>query len=220
MSLLPVLMPLLARLRCLFDLDAQPTVIDAHLERGGLGALVRERPGLRVPGAFDGFEVACQELLRDCDPRNAHRHELAARLARTLGEPIDTGIPGLDRMSPDAACIAEAGAPRLVALGVDRRHADSIVAVAHSVANGTLRLELGSDIAATRRVLSEIGGISHRLATMIVMRALHWPDAFPASDRALQRAAGLSDPHALRTAAEPWRPWRAYAATHLWLHRR
>lgn len=218
-SLLPVLMPLLGRLRRLFDLDAQPTVIDEHLERGGLGALVRARPGVRVPGAFEGFDAACRELLRDAASGSPRGRRLAARIARTLGEPVDTQFPGLDRLAPDPARIAEAGAPYLVTLGVERSNADAIVAVARGLEDGTLRLGPGSDVVATRLALTEIG-VSHRLATMIVMRALHWPDAFPVSDRSLQRAAGLSDPCALRTAAEPWRPWRAYAATHLWLRQR
>jgi AraC family transcriptional regulator of adaptative response / DNA-3-methyladenine glycosylase II len=89
--------------------------------------------------------------------------------------------------------------------------------VARAVADGTLRLEPGRDVLATRRALMEIAGIGDRLATTIVMRALYWPDAFPASDRVLQRAAGTSSPGALRARAEAWRPWRAYAALHLWL---
>jgi AraC family transcriptional regulator of adaptative response / DNA-3-methyladenine glycosylase II len=71
---------------------------------------------------------------------------------------------------------------------------------------------------ATHRALLEMEGVGERLATMIVMRALYWPDAFPASDPALQRAAGASSRSALRAMAERWRPWRAYAAQHLWLH--
>jgi AraC family transcriptional regulator of adaptative response / DNA-3-methyladenine glycosylase II len=86
------------------------------------------------------------------------------------------------------------------------------------VADGRLRLEPGSDVSATRRALMGIDGIGDRLATSIVMRALCWPDAFPASDRALQRAAGVSNPDRLRARAEKWRPWRAYAALHLWLN--
>ena len=74
------------------------------------------------------------------------------------------------------------------------------------------------DPGATHRALLEMEGVGERLATMIVMRALYWPDAFPASDPALQRAAGASSRTALRAMAERWRPWRAYAAQHLWLH--
>jgi AraC family transcriptional regulator of adaptative response / DNA-3-methyladenine glycosylase II len=85
------------------------------------------------------------------------------------------------------------------------------------VADGSLRLEPGSDVVATRQALRAIDGIGDQLATLIEMRALSWPDAFPATDRALQRALGVSGTHPLREQAERWRPWRAYAALHLWL---
>jgi AraC family transcriptional regulator, regulatory protein of adaptative response / DNA-3-methyladenine glycosylase II len=204
-SLLPVLMPLLARLRQLFDLDAQPAVVDAHLERGGLAALVRRRRGVRLPGALDGFEVGFRILLGD-----------AGRAAAALGEPIDTEFPALQRLMPGAERVADAGAQGLVALGVPRRRAEVILAFARAVADGTLRLDPGNDVAETHRALMEIG-IEEQLATTIVMRALYWPDAFPASDRALQDAVGAASPRALRARAEKWRPWRAYAALHLWL---
>jgi AraC family transcriptional regulator of adaptative response / DNA-3-methyladenine glycosylase II len=214
-SLLPVLMPLLARLRHLFDLDAEPTVVDAYLERSGLGRLVRRRPGVRIPGALDGFEVAFRTLLRggsaraSCDP--------VPRVVRALGEPLDTGIPALSRLAPTAERVVEAGVSRLTALGVPRRRAAAVTAVARSLIEGTLRLEPGSDVTEAHRALLEFDGIGERLATTIVVHALHWPDAFTASDGPLRRAAGASSPGALRARAEEWRPWRAYAALHLWL---
>jgi AraC family transcriptional regulator, regulatory protein of adaptative response / DNA-3-methyladenine glycosylase II len=216
-SLLPVLMPLLARLRHFFDLDAQPTMVDAHLERGGLAALVRRRRGVRLPGALDGFEVALRTLLRGRTASEAATRELAGRVARALGEPLETGIPGLDRLAPTADRVADAGAAGLLAAGVPRRRAEAILALARAVAGGTLGLEPGNDVAETQRALRETTGIDERLATTIVMRALYWPDAFPATDPALQRAAGAASPRSLLARAEPWRPWRAYAALHLWL---
>jgi len=207
-SLLPVLMPLLARLRQLFDLDAQPTVVDAHLERAGLAALVRRHRGVRLPGALDGFEIGFRTLLGD--------GELAGRAARALGEPLEAGFPALHLLAPDAERVIAAGASGLAVLGVPRRRAEVILAFARAVAAGALRLEPGNDMAETQRAL-EKAGVDERLATIIVMRALYWPDAFPASDRALQQAAGVASPRALRARAEKWRPWRAYAALHLWL---
>ncbi|MFL6259689.1 MAG: DNA-3-methyladenine glycosylase 2 family protein [Thermoanaerobaculia bacterium] len=203
-SLLPVLMPLLARLRQLFDLDAQPAVVDAHLERGGL---TLQRRGVRLPGALDGFEVGFRTLLGARD--------LAGRVAAALGEPVDTGYPALDRLAPDAGRLAEVETSSLVELGVARRRAEVLLAFACAVVEGTLRLDPGGDVAETHRALMEITGIGERLATTIVTRALYWPDAFPLSDRALQDAAGASTPRALRARAETWRPWRAYAALHL-----
>lgn len=217
-SLLPVLMPLLARLRQLFDLDAEPTVVDAHLEQGGLGSLVRRRPGIRIPGALDGFEAAFRALLWDLTTPEAVAAEVARRVVSALGEPLDIGIPELTRLAPSAARVADAGPSRLAALGVSRPRADIITAVARAVADGRLKLDPGGNVAAARRALREIDGIGGRLATAIVMLAMHWPDAFPAGDRALQRSAGAPNSRALRALAERWRPWRAYAALHLWLH--
>jgi AraC family transcriptional regulator of adaptative response / DNA-3-methyladenine glycosylase II len=217
-SLLPVLMPLLARLRQLFDLDAEPTVVDTHLEQGGLGSLVRERPGIRIPGALDGFEVAFRALLWDSANSSAIAAELARGAVSALGEPIAIGIPQLTRLAPSAARVAEAGPARLVDLGVPRAHAAAITAVARAVVDGSLRLAPGESVTAARRALGQIEGVSGRLATALVLRAMHWPDAFPASDRALQRAAGASGSGALLARSEAWRPWRAYAALHLWLH--
>jgi len=201
----PALMPLLARLRQFFDLDAQPTAVDAHLAQTGLGDLVRARPGLRIPCAVDGFEIALHAL------SGAQAH----RVVRALGEPFDTGIPALTHIAPGAARVAEAGARRLATLGVPARRADALATVARLVAEGGVRLEPGSDVGTTYRALAEIDGVGDRLATTIVVRALSWPDAFPASDRALQRAAGVSSAHALLALAERWRPWRGYAALHL-----
>jgi AraC family transcriptional regulator of adaptative response / DNA-3-methyladenine glycosylase II len=209
-SLLPVLMPLLARLRHLFDLDAEPTAVDTHLHATGLGALVARCPGLRIPGAVGGFDAVFRIILG---------RRWGAPVAAALGEPIETGVPGLDRLMPEAEAAAAAGAGRLEALGVPGRRAEVLTAVARALASGAIRLEPGSDVAAAQRSLLALGGVGERLATTIVMHALHWPDAFPACDRALQRAAGASTSAELRTRAEAWRPWRAYAATHLRLVR-
>jgi AraC family transcriptional regulator of adaptative response / DNA-3-methyladenine glycosylase II len=214
-ALLPVLMPLLARLRHLFDLDAEPAVIDTSLERSGLGQLVRRRPGVRIPGAVDGFEVVLRVLLSGRSV-GASR-DLAQRVVVALGEPFDSGIPALNRFAPEARRVVEAGTSALTQLGVPRRRADAIVSLARALLDGTLRLEPGSDVTVAHHALLEIAGIGERLATAIVMHALHWPDAFPASDALLLRQSGAASPGALRARAEKWRPWRAYAAQHLWL---
>ncbi len=179
-SLLPVLMPLIAGLRRLFDLDAEPAVVDAHLANEGLAAEVAENPGVRLPGAIDGLEVAIQILLRG---------------QGGLGDPIDTGVPGLTHLPPRAKQVTGTRVPK--------RCAETVAKLARAVASGELRLEPGSDVAATRRALLDLGGIGERLATLIVMRALYWPDAFHTQDRGLLARA------------EAWRPWRAYAALHL-----
>ena len=213
-SLLPVLMPLLARLRRYFDLDADPTMVDAHLTQGGLGRLVAERPGIRIPGALDGFESVLRAVLAE-SPVAEHA---GSSFVSALGDAVTTGVPGLTHLVPAPERVAAVGEAGLVALGLSPRQAAVLAAVARAMANGSLRLEAGGDVSAARRALMEIAGVDGTLATTIVMRALYWPDAFPASDALLQRAAGLSSPRTLDALSERWRPWRAYAAHHLWLH--
>jgi AraC family transcriptional regulator of adaptative response / DNA-3-methyladenine glycosylase II len=187
-SLVPAIMPLLARLRYQFDLDAEPAVIDGHLAQGSLSALVARRPGVRIPGAFDGFDVALRAILRG-RARGSRvggaSDDLPARVAAALGEPIATGIPLLSRLAPTAARVADAGVGRLQALGVPRRRAIAAITVAQQVADRKLLLSPGSDPIATRRLLTEIDGIGDQLAIVIVMRALSWPDALPVADTTL-----------------------------------
>lgn len=216
-SLLAVLRPLLARLRRLFDLDADPRVVDAHLEEGGLGGSVRDFPGVRVPGAVDGFQIAVSEVL--LHGRRSEGRRNAVRVVREFGDRIDTGLRGVDRLPPPPQRIIDAGAAELAGLGVPAAVARSLVALARCVLSGDLRLEPGGDVGQTRRVLIHCCGMGPAVATAIVARALHWPDAFSASNRVLQRAAGVEDAVALHVLAERWRPWRAYAACHLALER-
>jgi AraC family transcriptional regulator of adaptative response / DNA-3-methyladenine glycosylase II len=214
-TLVPALMPLLARLRQLFDLDAEPAMIDADLSRGGLGELVRHRPGLRLPGALDGFDAVLVALLSPARS-GAGATGALARVVNALGDSFDGGHPGLTKLMPTADRVAAAGAAELAALGVAPRTARGLAAIASLLSSETLRLEPGSDVAAGRRALRDVDGVSERAATIILMRALHWPDAFPETDRRLQAAARVSTPGALAAAAERWQPWRAYAAQHLW----
>jgi AraC family transcriptional regulator, regulatory protein of adaptative response / DNA-3-methyladenine glycosylase II len=219
-SLVPVMMPLLARLRQVFDLDADPTSIDAHLLQDDLGTLVARHPGVRIPGAFEGFDVALRTILRgDAGGRRAGdpSSDPATRVAEVLGEPIDTGIPSLSRLPPTAHRLAHSGSARLEALGVPRQRANAAIAVARLVADRKLVLTPGSDALAIRKTLAEIDGIGDQLATVIVMRALSWPDVLPTTDPALQSVTGVSSASELHALAEKWRPWRSYAALHLWL---
>jgi AraC family transcriptional regulator of adaptative response / DNA-3-methyladenine glycosylase II len=212
-SFLPVLMPLLARLRRYFDLDAEPTMVDAHLTQGGLGPLVEARSGVRVPGALDGFEAVLRAILAE-----SPEAECAARsLVSALGEVITSDVPELTHLLPTPVRVANAGEAGLVALGLPARVAAVLSAIARAMVDGRIRLDGGVNVSAARRALMEIEGVDGRLATMIVMRALYWPDAFPASDALLQRAAGLSSSRGLDALSERWRPWRAYAAHHFWL---
>ncbi|HST07404.1 MAG TPA: AlkA N-terminal domain-containing protein, partial [Gemmatimonadaceae bacterium] len=218
-SLVPVLMPLLARLRQLFDLDAQPTLIDAHLARGPLRALVARRPGIRIPGALDGFDMALRSILRgytlSAGADNVS-NILPGTVAEALGDEIQTGIPSLTRLAPTPAAVVDAGVERLEALGVPRRRAAAAVAVAGLIADRKLQLTPGSDPINAHGLLTG-AGVDDQLARVIVMRGLSWPDALPVTDRRLQRAAGVSTAGELDLRSEDWSPWRTYAALQLWL---
>jgi AraC family transcriptional regulator of adaptative response / DNA-3-methyladenine glycosylase II len=223
-----VLVPLIARLRSLLDLDADPSAIAAHLSGDPtLGALVARRPGLRVPGAVDGFELALRTVLgQQVSVRGATT--LAGRLARLVAEPLPaaatarTGTPQvpLTHLPVTAERLADADPALVAGIGLPRMRATCIVALARAVAAGELPMLSGDvpvgDPAMHMRRLMEVPGIGTWTATYIAMRALRWPDAFPEGDLALRNAMGGLSPARLRTVAERWRPWRAYAAQHLW----
>src|SRR6185503_17410313 len=105
--------------------------------------------------------------------------------------------------------------PFLIELGVPHRQAEALAALASAVAQSRLRLEPGADVSFTLHALEQTPGVNARTAAAIAMRALHWPDAFPSTDRSLQRAAGATTARELLRIAERWRPWRGYAAAHL-----
>lgn len=212
-SLLPVLMPLLARLRNLFDLDAQPALVDQHLAATGFAEQVERRPGIRVAGSLDGFEAAFRVLLREGVRQGGN--ELAGRVMAELGEPLATGFAGLICLAPSAEKVVQYGPAGLTRLGVPAAAAETLVALAREVASGRIKLEPHRDLTATYQALLAIEGMSKQSATTIVMRSLTWPDAFNAADPALQAATGESTVAGLNAKAEQWRPWRAYAAQHL-----
>jgi AraC family transcriptional regulator of adaptative response / DNA-3-methyladenine glycosylase II len=218
-SLVPSLMQLLARLRQLFDLDADPATIDGQLAQGGLGAQVAITPGIRIPGAIDGFDIALRVLLRGRILPALAADDIAERVTRATGEPIETGDARLTHLVPSAARMAEVRSRRLRELGVPKRRAEAIIALARLVTSGTIKLEPGSDVIATRRALMEIDGVGDRIASYIVMRTLSWPDAFPFACGAMAHAVSAPSAHAFRALSQRWRPWRAYAAMQL-LHSR
>ena len=145
---------------------------------------------------------------------------LATRLVQQLGEPIDTPIPALNRLFPTPAALAAASGDMLGQLGIVRQRQAAIRALANAVANEGLQLHGGVDVPATLAVLQAMPGIGDWTAQYIAMRALRWPDAFPAGDVALHKAlglAGVDSParHAL-AASQAWQPWRSYAVIRAW----
>jgi AraC family transcriptional regulator of adaptative response / DNA-3-methyladenine glycosylase II len=209
-SLAPVVLPILARVKRLFDLNAEPRQIAAHL-----GPLAEAHPGLRVPGAFDGFETAVRAILgQQVSVRAAAT--LAGRFAAAFGEPIQTPYPALNRLPPTALRIAATEMPEIVALGITKARAHSIRSLASAVTEGSVSLEPGPDVEETMTRLKTLPGIGEWTAQYIAMRALCWPDSFPHTDLGICKALGETNPKRVLEIAEAWRPWRSYAVMHLW----
>jgi AraC family transcriptional regulator of adaptative response / DNA-3-methyladenine glycosylase II len=208
-------MPLSARVKQLFDLAAEPELIEAHLSRAGLAGIVRRSRGLRVPGAFDGFELAARAVLGQQVTVKAAT-TFMSRFTAAFGEPLATPDPNLTHLAPTADRVADASVTRVKAIGIPAARAATLVALAGRMASGALTIEPESDVRELNRQLTDIPGIGAWTAEYVTMRAVHWPDAFPAGDIALRRAAGGVSAARLQRAAEKWRPWRAYAAMHLW----
>lgn len=216
-GLAPRDLPLLVeRVRDLFDLRADPASIHAVLDVcPQVGAVTRRRPGLRVPGAIDGFELAVRAILgQQVSVRGAAT--LAGRLVARVGEQVPAER-GLDRLFPTAAMLAESD---LADIGLTRARVTAIRALALAVAQGELVLDVSADPQEARRRLVALPGIGPWTAEYIAMRACRDPDAFPADDLVLrQRTAVNGAPRRaadLLLLAEAWRPWRAYAALALW----
>jgi AraC family transcriptional regulator of adaptative response / DNA-3-methyladenine glycosylase II len=209
------------RVRRVFDLGADITAIGEHLAQDRLLApLVARRPGLRVPGAWDGFELAVRTVLAQQVSLRAARR-LAAQLVDRIGRPVRSaaaGHPALTRTFPGPAQVAAAD---LSALKIPRARRDAVIALARAALAEPRLFEPRADLERTVDRLRAIPGVGEWTAHSIALRVAREPDAFPSNDIALLRSVARHGgvalrPHELRARAEPWRPWRAYAAQHLW----
>jgi AraC family transcriptional regulator of adaptative response / DNA-3-methyladenine glycosylase II len=214
--LTPVLPALLGRLRSLFDLSARPDVIAERLAHDELlGAAVSRNPGLRVPGAFDGFELAVRAILgQQITVKGAST--LAGRFAAAFGESVETPHAALTHLSPRAERVAEASVEEVASLGIVGARARCIIDLAREVASERLKLEAGADVLARIEQLVAIRGIGRWTAHYVAMRALRWPDAFPREDLVLRKRLGGVTAARAEEISQPWRPWRSYATLHLW----
>lgn len=209
---------ILARVRRVFDLAADPVAIAAHLSTDpALAPLVAARPGLRVPGAWDGFESAIRAVLGQQITVTA-AIKLAGRLVAAHGEPLSEAEGALTRLFPTAQALASAD---LTTLGLPGSRAATLSAVANACLADPHLFDATADLDAMIRRLCAIKGIGAWTAQYIALRQLREPDAFPAGDAGLLRAIAALDGHRPSSAellnrAEAWRPWRAYAAQHLW----
>ena len=213
-----VLLDVAGRLRRLFDLDADPLSFGPHLSGApGLSARMDALPGIRIPGAWDGFELAVRAILgQQVTVKGATT--LTGRLVDKLGEALPDQLSGsgLARTFPSPGAVA---AFDLRTIGVPAARAAALHALAESVATGALNLGPAADPDTTRARLTAIPGVGFWTAEYVAMRALRDPDAFPAGDLGLRKAVSSGAPvnaRELRTIAEAWRPWRAYAAMLLW----
>ena len=217
-TLMPVLPALLSRVRALFDLNARPDLIAKHLGRDArLSRAVAANPGLRVPGAFNGFEMGLRAILGQQVTVKAAT-TVACRFAETFGTPIVTPFPELQRLTPDVSRVAAASLDDIARHGIVAARARSIIALAAAHTSGDLRLDGGThhnpDDAIRR--LTEVPGIGPWTAHYIAMRALRWPDAFPKEDIVVRNNLGGVTAREAEALSQPWRPWRSYAVIHIW----
>jgi AraC family transcriptional regulator of adaptative response / DNA-3-methyladenine glycosylase II len=215
-ALSPVLPALLGRLRNLFDLASRPDLIAAHLRKDErLRERVRKNPGLRVPGAFDAFEMAVRAILGQ-QVTVAAATTLSGRLAAAFGEKIETPFPELTLLPPlpDRLAIAEPG--DIARLGIVGARAAAIIALARAVHTGELKLDPGLGPESERAQLLTLPGIGPWTASYIAMRVSRWPDAFPKEDIAVRTSLGGVSARRAEELSHPWRPWRSYAVMHLW----
>ena len=214
----PIRLPgIVARVRRLFDLDAVPG--DVHGTLAGdpvLAARVDLRPGLRIPGSWDAFELGVRAILGQ-QVSVAGATTLAGRLADRFGQPLSVGgDESPRRLFPLPDHLADA---RVETIGLPRTRASTIRAFAAAVADGTLQLDGQGDPDTLYDLLRSLPGIGDWTAQYLMLRGLGFPDAFPSGDLGLRKALGngtpIPAPQALAQ-AQAWRPWRGYAAMYLW----
>ncbi|MBA2677450.1 MAG: DNA-3-methyladenine glycosylase 2 family protein [Ktedonobacteraceae bacterium] len=208
---------LVQRCRQLFDLDAVPAAIAEVLGADPLLApLVAAHPGLRAPGAINGFELAVRAILGQ-QVSIAGARTLAGRLAAKFGTPLEQAQGSLTHYFPSPPVLAQA---EMQGLGLTGSRVAALHALAHAVTDKGLVLDRDADREQTKTRLQQIPGIGPWTAAYIAMRALGDPDAFPATDLGLRHAFeqnGLPiDTRSIVQHSEQWRPWRAYAVHHLW----
>jgi AraC family transcriptional regulator, regulatory protein of adaptative response / DNA-3-methyladenine glycosylase II len=208
-SLAPALGALVQRLRRAFDLDADPRLLEPVAESFGAN------PGLRVGGAFDGFECAVTVVLGQQVSVAAAR-TLVARLVERLGAPSPTPWSERSRCFPRPSALVDAGVDAIAALGLPRARAEALVALAQALHSGRLDLDGRMPVDDARRALAALPGFGAWTVDTISLAALSWPDAFPAGDVALHRALGVRTAAQALEAVEPFQPWRAYVASALW----
>lgn len=214
-TLAPAIGLLMARARQTLDLDADPAAIDPVIATVPVPDTVPPVSGIRVAGTMDGFEAATRIILGQQVSVAAAR-TLARRLVDRFGTDCRTPDAGLNRLFPDAATLAAARPDAIGELGIVRQRVRALQALAVAVVEGRVSLHRGAPTEASMAALLALPGVGEWTAELVAMRALAWPDAFPATDIGVLNALGTRDAGKARAAAEAWRPWRAYAVARLW----
>lgn len=215
-SLVPVLPAILLRIRHLFDLNANPEIINAHLCNDKmLSAGINRHRGMRVAGAFDSFEMVVRAVLGQQITVKAAT-TMSCRFADAFGEKIQTPFPQLTRLTPTVERLTKANMDDIAKLGIIKNRTKSILALAQAIHTGTLSLEPGSNPIETIRALTTIPGVGEWTAQYIAMRALRWPDAFPKEDLVLRKKLGGISAKDAEKISQAWRPWRSYAVLQIW----
>ena len=216
-TLLPVCVAVLTRIKTVFDTRANAAEIDAHLATDPLlAASIKAHTGMRLPGAYDGFELLLRAILgQQVSVKGATT--LAGRMVQAFGDPITTPWPALTHLSPDVGRIAEAKVDRIAQIGMPGKRAEAIRLVAKAVHSGKLTLVPGADPDIVCKQLLAFPGIGDWTASYVAMRVLAWPDAFPLGDLGVKKALGMTRAADILARTDRWRPWRAYAAIYLWL---
>lgn len=211
--LLPHLAEIVARLRALFDLDARPDLIDGHLARDRrLARRVAASPGIRVPGAFDPWELAARAVLgQQVSVKGATT--LMGRLVTLFDDDTSSSRP---KRFPTADQVAAADIAEVRTIGVPTARAATLVGVARALSEGSVDLSRGASISDAVAGLTRIKGIGTWTASYVAMRALGDPDVFLAGDLGARRALGVESEKEALVIAEAWRPWRSYSLMHLW----
>ena len=217
LSLAPVLPVLVSRIRALTDSDARPDLIAQVFAKDPVArAMVRERPGLRVPGTLDPFEASLRAVLAQ---------QVSVRAARTLGDrlvqrfgrtlPLPAGAP-VSRVFPDADALSKIPAEELREIGIPLSRARTLVTMAEAFRSGHVPLTSAMDVETQVSRLLALKGMGPFTASVIAMRALHWPDAFPSSDLLVLRATGARTGALAEARTKHLAPFRATYVMHVW----
>ncbi|MCO8170181.1 helix-turn-helix domain-containing protein [Pseudomonas sp. 21LCFQ02] len=209
-SLQPAIVQVLGLVRRVFDTGCRPDLVDEHL-----GTLVDGLPGMRVPGTFDGFEIAVRAVVGQ-QISVLRARQILGRIAERYGTPVANAPEGLRHAFPAAHVLVGLEPQALIDCGLIGIRAEAIIEVARQVAAGNIVLEPLVPLQPTLAALRQIRGIGEWTVQYIAMRALGWPNAFPQGDAVLKKYLGCATAGQLDDYASRWAPWRAYAVVHLW----